>query len=105
MNTRWTRTSPLLLLICACSPAPSSPPAAQALEPQVFEIRQGYVEDLGEFAAFIASAPTPELFSRYYPDVQLVLPGQITTREYRSNHSRYFAELDASGRIVGGRFQ
>jgi hypothetical protein len=32
------------------------------------------------------------------------MPGDITTKEMRLNNSRYFAELDADGRIVGGRF-
>lgn len=64
----------------------------------------GYVQDLPAFERFIATRPTPAQFRARYPDVQLVMPGDITTKEMRLNNSRYFAELDADGRIVGGRF-
>lgn len=64
----------------------------------------GFVTDLSRFDAFIASRPKPEVFRATYPDVQLVLPGMAVTREYRNNHSRYFAELDWAGRISGGHF-
>lgn len=65
----------------------------------------GYVTDVPAFERFIALRPTPEEFRRVYPDVTLVLPGQIATKELRLNNSRYFAELDEDGRIIGGRFQ
>lgn len=64
----------------------------------------GYVTDMKAFDAFIATHPTPEHFRAAYPDVQLMLPGTISTMEYRSNHSRYYAELDKDGRITGGHF-
>lgn len=64
----------------------------------------GYVTDTNAFARFIAEKPTPAQFRAVYPDVQLVLPGEITTREFRLNNSRYFAQLDADGRINGGKF-
>lgn len=64
----------------------------------------GFVTDMAGFDAFIATRPTPEQFKAKYPDVQLVMPGTPTTMEFRSNNSRYFAELDKDGRIVGGRF-
>lgn len=65
----------------------------------------GYVTDLPAFEQFIASQPTPEQFRVRYPDVTLVLPGDIATKEMRMNQSRYFAQLSAAGRITGGRFQ
>jgi hypothetical protein len=37
--------------------------------------------------------------------VLLVMPGDIATREYRTDNSRYFARLDEAGRITGGVFQ
>ena len=83
---------------CALSTAPDTgdvPP----------EPRAGFVTDMPAFDAFIATRPTPEGFRQAYPDVQLVLPGDITTREFRMNNSRYYAELNATGRITGGRFQ
>lgn len=64
----------------------------------------GYVTDLAAFQRFIAGKPTPAQFRARYPDVKLVLPGEIATREFRMNNSRYFAELDADGRVSGGKF-
>lgn len=65
----------------------------------------GHVTDMPAFDRFIASEPTPDEFRRVYPDVTLVLPGQIATKELRFDNSRYFAQLDEQGRITGGRFQ
>jgi hypothetical protein len=64
----------------------------------------GFVTDMAAFDAFIATHPTPAQFRASYPDVQLVMPNTITTMDFRSNNSRYFAELDKDGRIVGGHF-
>lgn len=74
------------------------PPAETAAVP-------GRVTDLDAFQQFIASRPTPAQFRGRYPDVMLALPGAITTKEYRTDNSRYFAELDTEGRIAGGRFE
>jgi hypothetical protein len=65
----------------------------------------GFVTDEPAFDKFISTRPTPEEFRRVYPDVTLVLPGQIATKELRFNNSRYFAQTDDQGRITGGRFQ
>lgn len=65
----------------------------------------GPVSDLPAFERFIATRPTPAQFAKRHPDVVLVLPGQIATKELRMDRSRYFAQLDAEGRITGGRFQ
>jgi len=83
----------------AAKPATSMAPAAVAPTPV-----HGFVTDMTAFNTFIATHPTPEQFRAAYPDVLLVLPGDISTREMRSNNSRYFAEVDASGRITGGKF-
>ena len=64
----------------------------------------GFVTDMKAFDAFIATHPTPDQFRAAYPDVQLMLPGTVSTMEYRTNNSRYYAELDTSGRITGGHF-
>lgn len=92
----------LLLVLGACDPHAGHPDQAgdHSATPA-----SGYVSDMPRFKSFIASTPTPEQFRHAYPDVQLVMPGDITTREFRSNNSRYFAELDDSGRITGGSFQ
>lgn len=86
----------LSLLACAAtSPSPVVTPTPVA----------GYVTDLPVFEEFIATHPTPEQFRARYPDVTLVMPGTITSKELRLNRSRYFATLDAKGRVTGGRFQ
>jgi hypothetical protein len=64
----------------------------------------GFVTDMKRFDAFIATHPTPDQFRATYPDVLLVLPGMPSTREFRQNNSRYFADLDQSGHILGGKF-
>jgi hypothetical protein len=69
------------------------------------EVRAGVVTDMSAFEAFIAGRPTPRDFRRVYPDVLLVMPGDITTQEYRTDNSRYFAQLDGDGRILGGVFR
>lgn len=87
-----------LLAGCACvnSAADPAPPAPAVV--------QGHVTDLAAFEAFIATRPTPEQFRATYPDVLLVLPGDVASKELRLNNSRYFATLDEAGRISGGRF-
>ncbi len=62
------------------------------------------VDDVASFEAFIATRPTLDAFAARYPAVLLVRPGMISTREFRSDRSRYFPDLDDEGRITGGRF-
>jgi len=80
---------------------PTPTPAAVPVQPAAV---RGFVTDTKAFDAFIATHPTPDQFRAAYPDVQLVLPGMVTTMEFRTNNSRYSAELDKDGRIVGGKF-
>jgi hypothetical protein len=65
----------------------------------------GRVTDMKAFGLFIESLPTVEQFRARYPDVVLVQPGEMATKEYRTDNSRYFAEFDIEGRIVGGSFK
>ena len=65
----------------------------------------GKVTDVDAFDRFIARKPTPAEFRARYPDVVLVLPGEIASKELRMDRSRYFAEVDDAGRITGGRFK
>ncbi len=65
----------------------------------------GPVTDRAAFEGFIATRPGPFEFRRIYPDVVLVLPQDMATRELRHDNSRYFARLDSEGRIVGGDFR
>jgi hypothetical protein len=62
------------------------------------------VNDVADFTRFMATRPTAEQFQARYPQVLLVLPGSFASREFRANRSRYFAQLDATGRIEGGHF-
>lgn len=79
-------------------------PVTQEAPSQQSEPVPGHVTDLQAFDAFVATHPSPEAFRRHYPDVTLVLPGTVATKEFRTNNSRYFAEIDDAGKIVGGRF-
>jgi len=95
------RLTPIIFLIVlgvavlsACQTGPAAQPRPVA----------GFVTDMKAFDAFIATHPTPEQFKAAYPDVLLVTPDMMSTREMRQNNSRYFPKLDAEGRIVGGSF-
>jgi predicted small lipoprotein YifL len=91
------------LYMAKATPAPATAPVqpTPAASPTAVH---GYVTDMKAFDAFVATHPTPDQFRANYPDVLLVLPGTVATREFRNNNSRYFAELDANGRITGGKF-
>lgn len=65
----------------------------------------GRVTDMKAFGLFIESRPSVEAFRARYPDVVLVQPGEVATKEFRTDNSRYFAEFDVEGRIVGGTFK
>ena len=95
--------APALLLLtltaCAAPTTVSNEPAAMSTPVA------GFVTDVAAFDTFIATTPTPEQFKARYPDVTLVLPGSIATKELRMNNSRYFAQVNGEGRITGGRFQ
>ena len=90
-----------LLSLAACAAPPTTGGTSSMSTAPV----AGFVTDMASFEQFIATAPTPEQFRARYPDVTLVLPGSMASKEFRMNNSRYFAELDAAGRISGGRFQ
>ena len=99
----------MLLSLGACTapgaaPEPPSMPTPLPMENDP-PPRRAQVEDLAAFERFVAGRPTPADFRARYPGVGLVLPGQIATKEFRSDRSRYFADLDGDGRITGGRFQ
>ncbi|QWT19574.1 hypothetical protein KPL74_17730 [Bacillus sp. NP157] len=85
--------------LSACQTAPATSKAATPAPVH------GFVTDTKAFDAFIATHPTADQFHAAYPDVTLVTPDMMTTREMRMNNSRYFPQLDGDGRIVGGKFQ
>jgi predicted small lipoprotein YifL len=91
------------------APAQPAKPAAKPAAPVAPTVAapapvHGFVTDMTAFNTFIATHPTAAEFRAAYPDVVLVLPGDIATRELRTNNSRYFAEVDATGHITGGKF-
>jgi len=67
----------------------------------------GYISDaeMVAFRHFVDRRPEPVEFRAHYPDVVLVLPGEIAPQDYRADRSRYFALLDEGGRISGGEFR
>lgn len=94
-----------LLLVAACSaPTQPEPPPAPVAVASEAPVRTS-VTDLAAFDAFIATHPTPQALRDRYPGLVVVMPGDIATRELRMDNSRYFVELDAQGRVTGGRFQ
>ena len=101
MRTTAARST-LLAAALALAACQGGLPMNNATAPQPVT---GFVTDMPAFEAFIATTPTQDEFRRAYPDVTLVLPGQIATKELRFNNSRYFAKLDEQGRITGGKFQ
>lgn len=88
----------------AAKPATPAAPAAVVPTAAAPAPVHGFVTDMTAFKAFIDTHPTPDQFRAAYPDVLLVLPGAVATREFRNNNSRYFADLDTNGRITGGKF-
>lgn len=95
------RIAPIFFMVVLGAAAVSACQTAPAAQPRPVA---GYVTDMKAFDAFIATRPTPEQFRVAYPDVMLVTPGTMTTREMRHNNSRYFPTLDGEGRITGGSF-
>ena len=65
----------------------------------------GNLDDRSALHAFIQSRPTPEEFQEAYPEIWLILPGDIVSRDVCSQYYRFIAELDANGRIRGGSLE
>lgn len=96
----------LLLVACAaCTPQPALETATAGTGEAAPPPMRTTVTDLPAFEAFIATQPTVEQLRARYPGLVVVLPGDMATKELRTDNSRFFAELDAAGRVVGGRFQ
>jgi len=98
--------SRLSALVLGIAVAGASLSGCQATAPVASQPRPvaGFVTDMAAFDAFIATHPTAGQFKAAYPDVLLVTPGMMTTREMRNNNSRYYGKFDDAGRITGGSF-
>jgi hypothetical protein len=101
MTMRWVLLATVLVLAaCNRGAAPTGTaegacvrqPAGMAATPSA------------SFRDFLATRPTPAAFRAHYPDMTLVMPGDIVTREFRFDCTRFFADLDNEGHVVGGRF-
>lgn len=90
--------------LAACTPPPEKEPI-RVLPVQNVPPARASVTDLGAFSEFIATRPTVEALRARYPGLLVILPGQIATKEFRSDNSRYFPVLDEQGRVIGGSFQ
>ncbi len=93
--------SMLVVVACTSPTQPEPTPVPTAVETPV----RTQVTNLDAFNAWVATRPTPDALRQRYPGLLVVMPGDITTRELRSDDSRFFAEIDAEGRVAGGRFQ
>jgi len=101
-KTRSLFLAPLLAAFLAISAGCAGMSERAELPPP----SSGNVQDVAEFREFLdAYQPTENQFRKVYPDVTLVMPGEMATKELRLNNSRFFAEVNDDGRIVDGRFQ
>lgn len=95
----------LVALFVAVPAIASAQVASAATEQSSVRPLRCSVTDMDQFASFIAGKPTPTEFRNAYSCVALVLPGDVSTLEMRTDNSRYHAMLDQHGRIVGGSFR
>jgi len=83
----------------------SSAAGAATAETSAQASGHGNLDDRAALHAFIQSRPTPAEFQEAYPDVWLILPGDIVSRDVCSQYYRFIAELDSNGRISGGSLE
>lgn len=95
----------VLPLTNACAPTPQAAPPPPPPPTQDAAPVRTSVTDLSAFKAFIVTLPTPDALRARYPGLLVIMPDDIATRELRGDNSRYFVELDAQGRVAGGKFQ
>ena len=91
-----------------CTWMPVTDDDARAVLEQFADLRaagEGVWIDVVAFQQLLATHPHPDELRGAFPEVLVVLPGEIATREYRYDQSRFFALLDDSGLVYGGEFQ
>jgi len=94
-----------LIVISLFAALVAVPAAASAPQPSEPDRTVDTAKDISELPAFVASRPTPEEFQQAFPEIWLVLPGDIVSRSVCSEYFRFMAELDAEGRISGGSLE
>lgn len=65
---------------------------------------EGVWVDVVAFQRLLATNPTPAELRAAFPEVLVILPDEMATREFRFDQSRFFAMLDDAGRVYGGEF-
>lgn len=75
-----------------------------ATRPDGTRVDKKGVTNLVSFENFISTHPSPEAFKKMYPGVQLMMPGAISSLDTRYDNTRFFPQLDSSGKIIGGDF-
>jgi hypothetical protein len=91
-----------------CTSAPVDDDAAADVLQQFADLREageGTWLDVIAFQQVLATNPDPETLREAFPEILVVLPGDIATREMRFDQSRFFARLGEDGRIYGGDFR
>jgi hypothetical protein len=69
------------------------------------KIQNTSLRNSADFKSFLATKPTPAQFHKRYPKVALILFGAESGKSARTDDSRFFAQLDDNGHIVGGKFR
>ena len=65
---------------------------------------EGVWVDVVAFQRLLATNPSPAELRAAFPEVLVILPDEMATREFRFDQSRFFAMLDDAGRVYGGEF-
>jgi len=95
----------ILAPVILCASLLAIPAGAATPEASAQASGNGNLDDRSALHAFVQSRPTPEEFQEAYPDVWLILPGDIVSRDVCSQYYRFIAELDSNGRISGGSLE
>jgi len=91
-----------------CTSAPVDEDSATDILEQFAAMRDagnGVWLDVLPFQQLMATAPDPQTLRDAYPEILVVLPGDIVTEEMRLDQSRFFARLGEDGLIYGGEFR
>lgn len=91
-----------------CTSAPVDDDSAIDVLEQFAALREagdGVWLDVIPFQQLLATNPEPQTLRDAYPEILVVMPGDIVTEEMRFDQSRFFARLGEDGLIYGGEFR